>query len=382
MVVILDLPLPRSKPIVFENFFEQIDDALSSPLNNITSSRNNMISLLQQDSLEPALKALENYLPYLLSIKDSVQQLIVKSPALFFWTSPISVNFRNSFYSCNSIQLEILMVYNAIAICHRNIARKLLMEAISPENVKFETNTREAANHLCIAAGIFEHIHSTHTSFVWNSDFSEALPEKMPEVFLAFENICLAEAQQVAIHKAAINGTSSGLISKLCTDSFKKLEYAESLLRGTKKQTPGLRSLEPFHLQEALWMYLSLKKRLCESYALKYLALQSNHDMKYGLGIVYTQLALKKLTVDNVATCSNTIVEVVKTINVTKGNLVKQLRTYKTENSTIYFDHVPSEESVELPTQVKSVVKIVPFQPPSFQPITLTLKPGNSCSIM
>jgi hypothetical protein len=101
MVVILELPLPKSRSILFENVFDQTGDPSALPLSAISAYRNDLVSVLAQPEPLPVLRAIDTYLPFFLAMKDSVQQLLGKNTPISIYLIYIihKVIYSNIFFS-------------------------------------------------------------------------------------------------------------------------------------------------------------------------------------------------------------------------------------------------------------------------------------------
>jgi len=250
----------------------------------------------------------------------------------------------------------------AYAITCRNMAAEILQSINVTDD--FDEKSKNIANLLCRAAGVFEHI-SQHELANWKVKPDVSLPEACDELFLALSDLCIAEAQEITVKKGLLKGMSSGALSKVAADIYQKYEHALQLLKGMN----GNEVVLPQFLT-----YLQLNAGLWKAITFKLLAQESYNKGSYGMAVAYAQAALA-LFVDK----REPLLELFLSLYQNEKELVKQMTIkFTSENDSIYFEKIPTEIAIP---EAKCLMKAIPFQPPEPLLIQIEQKKGSDCSI-
>ncbi|PWZ00023.1 hypothetical protein BCV70DRAFT_161602 [Testicularia cyperi] len=164
----------------------------------------------------PIIKAVEEYLPYLFAVFNSIQtdDLILRYEPVFSWRTCLSsptlrgaqrIELVGLYYEiCSTLLAYALVLSNFSASIVASLGEYERDRSLSDADRGVKNDRlKAAADTLCRAAGILAHL-SSHLIPRWESH--HGIPEGRPpeltrELTLALSKVCLAEAQALAIRK-------------------------------------------------------------------------------------------------------------------------------------------------------------------------------------
>jgi len=227
---------------------------------------------------------------------------------------------------------------------------KLLKEELGEEN--FEENSKQIANHLRTAAGIFEYVHNVELPRWINLPAERAL-ETMPAVTNSLSLMCVAAAQDLTVKKAVLKGTSKSTVVKLSADVWRKYQAASSQIQGLPQEMrKGMNSSFKEFLKS------SAALQMANTY--KYSGDVSREGGKCGVAVAYLNVAVK--TIKDVTSVGK-LAAWKSMIDEQKADVEHVQRTYTKENDMITFEPVPVESMLDIP-EPKSLMTPIPFNPP------------------
>jgi BRO1-like domain len=270
------------------------------------------------------------------------------------------------------------MTLLSYALLERNAACVLLHEC--NESGRFEEKCGTVVQRLCAAAGLLAHIECTHVH-EWIAD--ESVPERMSGTYQALALLCLAEAQQVCVRRAALRHMSPSLLAKLCADVHSRLTSAGLLLQAVA--TDMHESFTP-----ALLAYVRVNAARFRTLAYLYRAEEAIADCAHGRAIALLQLA-------SAVPCAPASGGGGggggggASLSAVVGARTRELQRVRTllertraDNDSVYFRAVPAKDHAEVAFPVgHSLVQATEFQPPTSTPITIDVEDrGYSCALM
>ena len=184
------------------------------------------------------------------------------------------------------------MVLLSDAMLHRNAAREILLGVDTSRYVLAAKMLHKAAGvdvpppryiiRLLSVSQIFDHVASSALLSTISADSpSLKIAEATPDFHSAMRDLCLLEAQEVAIHKAVTDRTCSlGVLAKLCMDVVGKASFCQRIVARFSAQPSELR----FRILE---MYLILVGHVYRNLACCYMASIKLEGGHHGQAVAY-----------------------------------------------------------------------------------------------
>eukprot|EP01102_Stenamoeba_stenopodia_P009632 TRINITY_DN284_c2_g1_i2.p2 TRINITY_DN284_c2_g1~~TRINITY_DN284_c2_g1_i2.p2 ORF type:complete len:290 (+),score=65.70 TRINITY_DN284_c2_g1_i2:1165-2034(+) len=288
-------------------------------------------------------------------------------------------------FSTNYMQIELLFVLMCFGLLHRSCAAHVLA---GTDDGNFDENSKRMAAHLRNAAGIFEYIAASCAPNTM-SLIQEKIPEKVPQSFAALAALSLAEAQQLTVKKAILNKSSVPLVTKLMVDCRNRFANVANILKSISEGDSITPSLPLELLQPVICHYVSVNKVINEALMYKYLGSLAWNAAEHGKAVGFLKAANKTITsLDPPSSSAKSgtngaaIVEMYNQVNNQATEIRNLLSIYEKENTTVFFDSVPSLEQLDIPAEGKSFVKSETFSLPL--PLKITLSPATTekCIVM
>jgi hypothetical protein len=344
--------LPSSKHVYYDKIIRTTDAVAASNLVTASCTREAVIMAISKHDVASILKAIDNYLPYLFGLVMAVEgqpHIRLNDPLLFAWTSALGSNKRAYFtdYTYRYEVVMILMTY-AYAMCNRAWS---INETTTEQT--FEENSKQAAHCLKVAAGVFEYISSIELPR-WLNLPADAPLEVTAPCAAALSLACIAAAQELAVKKAVLKGTSLSIIAKLSADVWHKYEAAGALLHSMP--SGAVSSLNP-----TLKSFLTTCIYLQKANTLKFAGQLAMGGHKCGVAVAYLQSATKCL---KDVSSSGTLSSWKDIIVAQKGEVEHFSCLYSKENDIVAFDKVPDETLLDIP-EAKSIMSAVAYSPPA-----------------
>eukprot|EP01095_Lingulamoeba_sp_RSL-Kostka_P004777 TRINITY_DN15995_c0_g1_i1.p1 TRINITY_DN15995_c0_g1~~TRINITY_DN15995_c0_g1_i1.p1 ORF type:complete len:390 (+),score=95.52 TRINITY_DN15995_c0_g1_i1:48-1217(+) len=371
---IMRFVIPFSLPIQFEKIFKNVTEETLQTLKTMSESRNNFITALDSDNPDEGLTASSYYIPCLMGLIQAAQEVpqdIIKSKLSISWTSSVAKNFHNYAFVCDHWHFEAVSALISYGMLHRSKACTLLNSVNSDDT--FDLKSKEIAKHLCESAGIFNYINEVQM-VKWNQKPFTEIPEKYTELYTALSCLSIAEAQQIALKKAIIKGTSNSLLAKLCKGIHNQYQHIDDLFINIDPNFAKNQLLAHFVF------YIKTNAIIFKMLTFKYIGLNSYTNEKYGEAISYLKEAVRLSGLPLPKTGF-------------KGDDMKQLfkeqQQYITalcdrhiyENNHCYYDIVPDIKTLPVPEGVV-IMKPVKFEAPDPVPLSIYLNENKWCSVM
>jgi len=268
-----------------------------------------------------------------------------------------------------SLYFEYVMLLLAYGVMHRNAANELL---VTTTETTYDENSKIISNLLCKSAGIFEYTRGQLLK--WLPKPAGIFAEFVDETYVALLSLSLAEAQQLAIKKAILKGTTGSTIAKLCVDVANKCEMSAGIIR------PFATAYEYILQQFERYMYIN--GALFKAIALKQTSIEWYKDRKPGMSIGVMKAAIDLLPEDllklkNMAALDKFVADVKQE----RKEIDSLLTAYTNDNNTVFFDRVVDDKSATALPEGKCIAKPVEYTPP--QPITIQIvvKEGYACIV-
>jgi len=184
--------------------------------------------------------------------------------------------------------------------------------------------------------------------------------ETMGPVTSALSLMCVAGAQDLAVKKAVLKGTSKGIIVKLSADVWRKYESAVALLQTLPDNAYNST------INTTLKNFLNSSMNLQKANTFKFAGQTAMEGGKCGLAVASLSVSTKALK------------SISGALPLWKGMIAEQTadvehyaRVYLKENDLIAFDKVPDEASLAVP-EPKSLMAAQAYAPPT--PIAREIK--------
>jgi len=288
--------------------------------------------VLETESISGIMSSSERYMPGFFGLMKAAEALPPEFSKFLriSWTTPIGLRYTTTQFVTNSFRWEVVMCMLTYGIVHRNQAHEIL-KGINFQELDFDEKLKPVTALLTKAAGVFEHIYQEQLSN-WKIRPESIIPELNDELYLALSNICIAEAQEIAIKKGILKGTSAGAIAKLCIDVHQKFEHAASLLKGMKS-CPVTEILPPF------MNYININCKVWKAFSYRLVAQDLYSKGEYGAAVANIHAAASFATEEK----KDPLLEQVLNGYYNERILIQELlQKYTNENDTIYFDKVPT----------------------------------------
>jgi len=347
-------PHTTSKRVIFEKLFRHSEPATKNNLTNASAARDSMLlAITSSPNIEDAILPIERYIPIAMSLVQAVESntnLKLNDSLNFTWSSVISERQLPAMYTCNSIRYELSMALLTLGFMHCNQAAVIMKKST---DVDFEEKSKLAAQELRIAAGVFEYLYSTELP-KWMSIPNERPPEVLSQVANGLANMCVAQAQQMAIKKAVLKESSAGVISKLCIEVYRRYDNCLNGLKASPKDFP--------EISNTLKAYVMLNQALWRGIALQYLAQEAYGNEQYGKAVSYLNLAEKQMK--EIVIPPKSPLEVVKDdVHVETEKVIQMKIKYTKDNDMVYFNKLVEFNQLEIPDG-KCIVGPIPYTPP------------------
>jgi len=346
-------PHTTSKRVIFEKIFRYTDANTKNNLNSASAIRDSMLMAVVSPDIEDSIPAIERYLPLVLGLVKAVESnsnIKLNDSLSFTWASVISEKSMPAMYTCNSIRYESSIVYLTLAFMHCNNSAVIIKKST---DVDYDEKANLAANELRIAAGIFDYLYSTELP-KWVTLPNDRPPELLPQVAKGLSNMCIAQAQQMAIKKAIIKEASAGVLAKLCIEVYRCYDNCLNGIKASNKDYTDI--------SNTLKSYIMLNQALWRGVALKYLAKDAYSKEQFGKAVSYLNLAEKQMK--EIIIPPKSPLEVVKDDVFSETQQIVQLKEKLTkENDMVYFQKLIEFNQLEIPDG-KCISAPIPFQPP------------------
>lgn len=350
----------KTKRVVFENVFSVLDPVSLEHLKELTARRRlieesvnatsciteataremsgGLTSRSQQDiqKLEQYLPLLQNFIVQVDSISRNKNLLILE--LRIQWSSTLSFSrFRiggPKFVQINSLNYELGMTLFLYGLTIREQAFEVLSE-----------DMQQSASLLRKAAGIYSYLNAEVLPLLQPILPPEKPPETATNVSSAMINLCLAEAQAIAIKIAEKQGLSAAVLAKLNYGVTQFLDEASSHLQSGPRDISH-RFLEFIHSCSVLHELRSYK-HLAESY-------KQSEQMGVAIGLLNHALSKAKNLPGEQSWREVFKNEVDKIFDMVKK--------YNDENAFVWQHKIPLD--FELPSlEGRTVVTATPYEP-------------------
>eukprot|EP00026_Physarum_polycephalum_P009397 Phypoly_transcript_09520.p1 GENE.Phypoly_transcript_09520~~Phypoly_transcript_09520.p1 ORF type:complete len:375 (+),score=44.07 Phypoly_transcript_09520:156-1280(+) len=366
---VLKLDVPKPTPYPFESVFGSVDQVTLDALKRFSSLRDEVAGALAKSAADAGIMAIERYLPSLRGLMHTVENLPPDTlrGLKISWTTPLFAKYSSSPVTAyNTLKLEWHMIIYSYGILHRNAAMDL---SLTMTDSDFDEKSKQVANLLCTAAGIFEFLRGE--AGMWLVKPDPLFTELKDDTLVALSSLSLAEAQTFAIKKAVLKATRGKVVAKLCMDVVQKCETAYSLLKSqASAYEPGLM---------ALTTYMQVTMDVFKAIALKCEALEFVTAHQYGSAVGYLRVALATVPEDKSKTIKP-LEWLYKEVQVQRNDLQRVSDVHTTDNDKIYFEAVLDAKSVVYP-EGRNIMKLVPFSLPPAVVIPVVFKQGTSCIV-
>ncbi|XP_021754535.1 uncharacterized protein LOC110719859 [Chenopodium quinoa] len=350
----------KTKRIVFEDVFSVLDSVSLEHLKELTARRRvieesinatsfiteataremsgGLTSRSQQDiqKLEQYLPLLQNFIVQVDSISRNKDLLILE--LRIQWSSTLSsMKFRfggPKFFQINSLKYELGMVLFLYGLTIRERAFEV-----------FSEDMQQSASLLRKAAGIYKYLSAEVLPLLQSILPPEKPPETTTNVSSAMNNICLAEAQAIAIRIAEKQGLSNGALAKLHYGVTQLLDEASSVLQSEPKDVS--RKFIEFIYTCSTLHELKSYRRLAESY-------KQSEQMGVAIGLLNCGMSKSKNLPGEQTWREAFKSEVYK--------ISDMLKKYNDENAFVWQQKIPLD--YELPSlEGRTVVTTTSYEP-------------------
>ncbi|CAO3587666.1 unnamed protein product [Absidia cylindrospora] len=346
--------LPTTGALSFADFFESTG-AYSSEISDATAQRAAIVN------------AIENYLPYLLSITNCLEtkELVTQKNIETSWRSTLSDHIIHTGSNAprivgTDIQYELIFVLLTYAYATSLQGSEYLL-ALQSNGPDVSTIYNKTADALNTAASLFLFI-ADQVIPKWTPASENNRPvETIREMSVALSKMTLADAQSVAISKALIHGKlSKSLAAKLYIGVAGQYEMAYGLISARKSGQ---------EVSSDLRKYLSDGTMFYKAMAKKYLALDANDNQKMGIAVGFLRDCKADLRSVQHSSLSKPHIRKSTTVAARalkeEENVNELLQRFTMINDTAAYESVPSRQDLQrmIPSG-RSALELKQYTPP------------------
>lgn len=358
-------PLPATKMIAFTKCFERNmgADETQKTISSMEQARDDLAHELASGTpnYNNAVAGALRYCPLIAHVLRSLEQaedtVYLQEPLSFTWATGLGDNPRTDWVTNQAVVWDKCMVLAAQALSYADTVYNMLEDG---QGSKFT----EAGVHLRTAAGIFERLHMAELPR-WIGETAEAprLVEVEPGVCEGLVKFCLAEAQQMAIGKALVAGTTpKTLLARLCLGVVKTYEDAIAAMRkgGSKSAYDKLAS--------GFLVYIAFQQNLFKALAYRFLAEAAWAKDQYGVGLALMIQACTFIAERNdvvsvgLPPLSGPLRSIHNEIRALQAETRALLTSYQKDNNSIYFELVPAVDTLDPLPEPVVMMKVIPSQ--------------------
>jgi len=372
-VWIYRLRLPFPQPVVFEDLVKKIDAPSRMTLQRITEIRSLYTSAVLADTPCDALKNAEAYHPHLLGVLQSIESIspdMVKKVKVQ-WTLPLNPVEKAQ---VPSLRFDHAMILVSLGIAHRSRASELLLACGRDVN---SPDYKSASAELSIAAGVFEYC-SKQPLMAWGGAEGANIVELNGALFYAMVELCLMEAQALAVRKGVVSGVGLGVINKLISGVIDHAERCSQHLGDVRRAFSG--DIPTISL---LQRYVVLFLACYKTYLFYRLGAQAHDNSEYGKCVCFGKQGeispdtQKLLSDPKIATEMPSFLATIKPVIEACRNM---FASWEKDNHNIYYERVPpAEENPPPPPAFLS--KVTPYAEPYGIPPQISFQQAG-CLVM
>ncbi|EFA80981.1 hypothetical protein PPL_05814 [Heterostelium album PN500] len=334
--------LPQSKRIQFETTIRTQTVQSNQLLAEASLKRNELIIVIEKSPAASVIKAIEKYLPDLYSFILTIENnpnIRLNEHMCFDWTS---FACTKTFYAAYSLRNELVMVLMLYGMAHFNRVAEI-NDTLNEEN--FDENIKLMANHLKIAAGIFEFVNRVELPR-WAKSADELHLECSSNVSLGMSLLCVSLGNSLTVRKALRSNTSHSLVAKISCEAWHKAEMAKNTLKDLSHNFKRLP--KPFR------NYLSSYTSLQHSVTMMEMARAAIDTKQISMALTYFQESINiisKLKKPSDTKQLEILNSLTNEINHENQSLVKQ-------NEVIYFEKKVDPKTLISVDYIRSVIDL------------------------
>eukprot|EP00903_Cladosiphon_okamuranus_P015926 g14711.t1 len=376
-------PLPATKLIAFTKCFADNLGAeeTSKSISSMEQARDDLANELASGTpnYSQAVAGATRYCPLIAHVLRSLEKaddvVYLAEPLKFTWATGLGERPRQDWIENEAVVWDKCMVLAAQALSYADTVYNMLEDS---EGSKYN----EAGVHLRTAAGIFERLHKVELPR-WVGETSEKprLVEAEPAICEGLVQFCLAEAQQMAIGKALVAGTTpKTLLARLCEGVRRMLEDGVAAMRKGGSSSAYKKLDSPF------LVHISFQQCMFRGLAYRFLAENAWAKDEYGVGLAYMIQACKYVEERRDAVSvglpplAGPLRNIANDLKTLQGEF-RQLRdTYAKENNSIYYEPVPELDMLDPLPQPVVMMKPLPSEEGTPPTKTLSFRATGSTS--
>lgn len=308
-------------------------------------------TLASQPASQPALDAIEEYLPHLMNLVDAAEKdKLAEIP--FSWKCVLMVGtisgLKNQVsekktYHCPSIYFEGISLLLAYALGLANMAGKRVG---SSALLAGEAALNEATDMYCRAAGIVSLLSQTWATRWTGSSAKSRPPETTPAGLAAIGEFMLLEAQILAAAKAEQRGMSVVTLVKLQRGAIEKFHTVKTAVKAAKASSGDW--------SDSFRLYVEEGALVSEAVMLKRFAAHAHSESKNGMAVA---CMTKSYNIFHVSLRSVKTECWARIYAGAKDDMKQTLDMYVRTNNHVTYDRIPTEEDMAmgLPTAASLV---------------------------
>mmetsp|Transcript_11913 Transcript_11913/g.14404 ORF Transcript_11913/g.14404 Transcript_11913/m.14404 type:complete len:486 (-) Transcript_11913:96-1553(-) len=374
-------PETNDKLTALQSFREQIESLYCS------TKKERMITQSDLSSLAPATEIISRMNEYWKLLKSLILSIEVDPDAVRLvesfvveWPSPlnrhsvrIKLTTATSKHLLGALYMEACLLLCQWAYMLMENARATI-GTICTRSAEFKVG----ADQMCRAAGIFDYVaHKVENE--WAADLNSLVSleqrplETTPILCIGMRDICLAQAQGMAVAQTIANGNSKpSILCKLSQGIIQLMTTGIDRLSTipTYSELTGIaRKGDPHSSITQHWQfYASIWKAMSYHFAAE---IEWNKD-SYGIAIAYQTKAVNETKQSSVQVpFQGELSKINQIVTEWKTSEVLKLKTYSDENSTIYYQSVPSLDILDSLPSPAIIMKPVLFSDQDIIPFSL-----------
>jgi len=373
-------PFPYTRIVNLEETLRRYtgDQRTATLIQRTNSCRRNLIDGLSPSIHEPRyiLNLIDRYLPNILQFAITIQsqnEILSRNTQLIWaWGSGLDDRRgRTNVFETNEMEKEVIMSLATKAIALVNCAVEIINQHRNEQG--WSQLFPQAADLFNSAAGIFRYLSQDRILRLMNPDSLENPPESNRFVCECLMHYCLAQSQQLAIAKSLTSGKAKfTMLAKLC---FGVVHEFEQFVIIGRSQAPSFYEKFP----RPMLVHVAFHQFFFRAIGFKFLALACFDAGKYGEAVAYMNKAnlflqtRKDSSSPGLPPLSGPLDTITHALLLIQKDVSILAQTYAKDNQTIYFDTVPSSES--LPAEPEKLVFMEPkaFEIPEHDLVPLPL---------
>jgi len=365
------LPIPQ--PVLFEDIVRNADEVSRATLQKITGLRSSYAGAVVADVASQALQTASAYHPHLLGVLQALESIspeMVKRVKVM-WSMPMNLN---STAEVPSLRFDHAMLLVSIGLAHRARASELLRGCNMDVN---SADYKAASAELSLAAGVFDYC-SKQPLAAWGGMEGGSMVELNGVFQRVMVELCLMEAQALAVRKGVVSGVGLGVINKVLSGVVDHAEKCKQSIADLRRaftwNVPSINSLQN---------YVTLFHACCRTLLFHRLGSDATNESAYGKSVSFAKQGAIPSEIDALLTDKKVVSEMPSFLEVVKpifDTARKDFASWEKDNTNIYYERVPPAAECPPPPPAQ-LAKVTPYAEPVPVPPQISFQQAG-CLVM